>query len=142
VGPSKKMIWSSASLLFTVSLIFVGYGVFERSIDAATALGKNQENTIQDLEEYPIMKFDGYEISGSVAINLIKEVIGNYDDIDVTVKTTEVPSGFTITDSTHYADFRDQSSSYYINPIVLYQVTVERDGNDVITSVLIEYVGS
>lgn len=137
---TKEMLINAVGLMFTVALIFIGYSVFNRSVDAATFFGRQQDDTMQALEEYPITKYDGYEINGSVAINLIKEVIGSYDGITVEVKTTAVPEGFVITDSSKYAAFRDLSSTYYINPIVLYLVTVERDGNGVITSLQIEYV--
>ena len=137
---SKEMLLSAVGLMFTVALIFIGYSVFSRSVDAATFFGRQQDDTIQALEEYPITKYDGYEIRGSMAINLIKEVIGSYDGITVEVITTTMPEGFTVTDSSQYALFRDLSSAYYINPIVQYLVTAERDGNGVITSIQIEYV--
>lgn len=140
MSEAKKMLLASVGLLFTVALIFAGYSIFNRSMTAANNFGEQQDRTAQAIDEYPITKFDGYKVSGSVAINLIKEIIGSYDSITVTVKTAETPVGFTVVDSTYFSSFRNIDSSYYINPVALYLVTVARDGNDVITSVLIEVV--
>lgn len=136
----KKVIYNAFGLLITVALIFTGYRIYLKAQETADGFSENQERTNQNIEEYAITKFEGYEINGSQAIYYAKEVIGKYD-IPVTFKTTTIPAGFTVSDSSLYNDFRDINSSYYINPIVQYLVEVVRDENDVITGVVLSYVG-
>ena len=136
---AKKMLYWAFSLLLTVSLIFAWFHIYKRAIDTTNKISGQQDETNRNIEEYPIMKFDGLDITGSQAISYIKEVVGNHK-VPVTVKTSGNPSGFSVTDSSLYSEFRDLDSVYYINPVVQYTVAVERDENEVIIAVEITYV--
>ena len=136
---TKKTLWYAFGLMITVALMFIGLSIFQRAEKTADTLAKGQDAANKNIEEYEIVKFDGYDISGSQAIYYAKEVVGNHG-IPVTFKTTLVPAGFVVSDSSLYGEFRDLNSSYYINPIIQYTVEVKRDENDTITGVEITYV--
>lgn len=139
MSEAKKMLLGAFGLMLTVALIFAGYAVFSRSMNVADGISDGQVKTSQLIDEYPITRFDGSEISGSQTIYYIKDVVGTYK-IPITVKTVKTPGGFTVADSSNYDHFRDINSSYYINPLSKYSVVVNRDANDVIDSVTITYV--
>ena len=135
----KEMLQETFGLLLLVGLLFAGVLIYKRSMDVTAGFSEKQEEQSKGIEEYPVVKFDGYEINGSQAIYYIKDVVGSYE-IPVLVKTSKTPAGFLVSDSSCYADFRDMNSSYYINPLVQYAVQVNRDENDVIVLVEITYV--
>ena len=139
MSEAKKMLLGAFGLMLTVALIFAGYAIFQRSIDVADNITDGQTKTSQLIDEYPVARFDGSDITGSQVIFYTKEVVGTYK-IPVTIKTVKTPGGFTISDSSHYDAFRDINSSYYINPLTKYSVVINRDENDVIDSVVITYV--
>jgi len=139
MSEAKKMLLGAFGLMLTVALVFVGYAIFSRSMDVTDNITQGQMNTSKLIDEYPIMKFDGYEINGSQVIYYTKDVVGTYK-VPVTIKTVKVPGGFTVRDVSLYDSFRNINSNYYINPLASYKVAVERDDNDVIVSVTITYV--
>lgn len=134
----KKAIMISVGLIITVALCYLGIAMYKKATNTINIITENQDKTAQTMNEYAIMRYDGYEISGATAISYIKTVVAQYG-IPVKVETSE-GSSFTCTDSSVFKDFRDIGSSYYINPMKQYNVNVTRNQNDVITQVLIQYV--
>lgn len=133
---AKDFLKGAFILAITVALLYMGYRVFGKASDTADIVTQQQTETSQTIEEYAIMRYDGYEISGATAISYIKTVIRKYD---VPVEVTTSTESFTCSDQSAFSKFRDIGSTYYINPMDQYKVTVVRDYNDVITKVEIIY---
>ena len=136
MSAAKKFLYGAFIIAVTVALIYMGMNVFKKASGTVEVVTAEQEATGQTVAEYAVMRYDGYEISGATAISYIKTVIQKYD---VPVEVTTSGGAFTCIDQSLFAEFRDISSSYYINPMQHYDVTVVRDGNDVIEKVEIVY---
>lgn len=139
-GPARKMIYGAVALLLTVGLIYIGLNMYDRASRTADSVERNQAYTERVTQEYGITKYDGLEITGSTAITYIKQLIGVYEvpvDLNIVRATDGQVKTNTITDSTNYSKFRDSTSNYYINPMKMFTVSVERDKNDVIVKVII-----
>ena len=135
---AKKFLLGSATLLITVGLVYIGISIYSRAVRTADIVSKEQQDTEKEVMEHGITKYDGYEINGSTAVTYIKSVIKRHGGVSFEVTTSK--GTFSITDSSHYGDFRNIDSAYYINPMAEYLVTVIRDSNGAITSVALEYV--
>lgn len=133
----SKYLFSFAGLTLTVLLIYSGMSIYEKSKSTANMLIEKQEERVQDWEEYDIVKYDGYEISGSMAISYLKQVVDNYM-VPVTVITEK--EVFTVEDSSVYGMLRKTESEFYVNPFKTFVCEVNRDVNDVITGVKLTYV--
>ena len=135
--PVRKLLMAVGALCITISLIYIGYNQFHKARDVTDAVTANQDKMTKEMLEHDITKYEGYSISGATAISYIKSVVGQYD-IHVSIIT--VAGTMDIVDTTHFTDFRDINSSYYINPMMQYSVTVERDNNDVIVKVVLRSI--
>ena len=132
----QKFLLGAAGLLLTISLIALGVNMFEKSKKVADRMAQEQDSVAVALEEQGITKYDGYQISGSTAINYIKVV--NSAGVDVEITTSN--GTFTVSDDSLYASLRDIHSDKYINPLKEYRCTVVRDENNVIIKVVLVYV--
>ena len=133
----SKYLFSFAGLTLTVLLLYSGMSIYERSKGAADILMQKQEERVKEWEEYDIVKYDGYEISGSMAITYLKQIVDCYR-IPVTVVTEK--EAFTVEDSSVYGNLRKVESGFYMNPFKKFVCEVHRDVNDVITGVRLTYV--
>ena len=134
---AMKYVGGAIGILFTVGLLYYLIYIYDQSTTIADTVTKEQMNTQKELVEYGIMKYDGREIAGATAISYIKSVVGEYG---IPVSVTTSGGNFEVCDSSVYADLRNISSIYYINPMSQYFVTVIRDSNDIIESVEVVYV--
>ena len=93
---------------------------------------RKQEETISNLEEYELVKYDDMLIDGITALGYIKNVVGEYH---ITVIVEEKQRKFSITERDEFGQLRDVDSEKYINPYGFYQCKVIRNENDVITEI-------
>ena len=133
---AKKFFYGAFVLAITVFLIYIGMNIFRKATYTTDIIMSEQEMTEQTVEEYAIMRYDGYAISGASAIAYIKTIVQKYD---VVVDVSTPDGAFSCTDQSLFSEFRDISSPYYINPMKQYEVNVLRDSNDVIEKVEIVY---
>lgn len=133
---ARKFLYGAITLAVTVFLIYMGMRIFNKASYTADVISTEQEETGQLVEEYAIIRYDGYKITGATAVSYIKTVVQKHDiPVDVTT-----PNGaFSCMDKSIFPEFRNISSSYYINPMKQYEVRVVRDGNDVIERVEVTY---
>lgn len=133
----KKYIWEATGLFLLLGLIVFSVAAFDRTENTAAELSDGLAETEQTVMEHEVMKYDGYEVIGSSAITYLKSVINKFE---IPVEVTTEKGTFTYTDSSHYSDFRNITSNYYINPMKRYEVNVSRDVNDVISKVYIKQI--
>ena len=130
---SKEFLLEAVGLSLLVALILISVHLFQRGTKLAGLLEENQEQQITRLEEYELVKYDGFWIDGMTAVGYIKTVTGSYE-LPVEITTTEC---FTITKREEYAQLRDIDSERYINPLAKYYCEVQRDANGVIEKIKI-----
>lgn len=134
---SKQFLLEAVGLTLTVAVIFTGVRIYNRASQIIQIIEQRQEQQLQYLEEYEIIRYDGNCIIGSTAISYIKEMVGRYG-LPITVTTGA--GKFEITDSSQYAALRNLESEYYINPLGQFRCRVERDENEGIQGILLDYV--
>lgn len=132
---SKEFLLEAVGLSLLVALILIGMQMFQRAMKITTLLEKGQEQQIQEIEEYEIVKYDGLLIDGMTAISYIKKMTGTYE-LPVHVITAQ--GEFTIADDSEYVELRDIDSEKYISPQMKYRCEIIRNENDVITELKIE----
>lgn len=134
---ARKMLYGAAALALTVMIIYIAFNIFDRANHTADNIEENQAYTEQVTREYGVVKYDGLSISGSTAITYIKQLIGVHE-VPVELLTSNMGGSARAVSASDYSAFRDINSTYYINPMAMYDVSVERDTNDVIVKVLIK----
>ncbi|NLC18822.1 MAG: hypothetical protein GX757_06295 [Clostridiales bacterium] len=135
--------------LSVVAVIIVGMIIafirnsLESTMDTANHIISRQEQTISEIEEYDIMKYDNEELRGSEVINFIKKYLGDYSaeeeaPIYVRVKTKSVEGSHdnTYTNSEHILDIKNFSNQqHYIKPTAWFTAEVIRTENKAILGV-------
>lgn len=127
-----KIFLGAVSLTVTAILIGLSFKLLARTENMSNSVIEEQDRVIQSEKEYNVVKYDGYEISGSVAINYIKTVVSDYEITVVIVKGTD---SVTVSEAEQFAELRRIDSGYYLNPLKEYACKVSRDVNEEISSV-------
>ena len=133
---SRQFLIDAVGLLLTVSLILMGMKLYQKAERAAGILEERQNRQLQELEEYEIVKYEGYSIGGTTALAYIKNLVGNYG-LPVTVTTAS--GTFQVTERSQYGNMRDMESEQYINPLEKFSCELLRDENDAIMGALLLY---
>ena len=129
---SKEFLMEAVSLSLLVALILISIQMFERANKITALLEEGQEKQIMELEEYEIVRYDGFQIDGMTAIGYIKTVVGTYQlPVIVTTKTNT----FVVKERNEYSSLRDPNSEKYIYPLSLYLCEVIRDENESIKEI-------
>ena len=89
---------------------------------------------MNELEEYEMTRFDGSVIDGSRAISYIKRM---YETRDVQIQVANGKKTFLI-DRDSIEGLRKINSSFYMNPMEKYKVSVMFDENDAADRIIIE----
>ena len=129
---SKEFLLEAVGLSLLVALLLIGMQMFKKTIKITTLMERKQEETISNLEEYELVKYDDMLIDGITALGYIKNVVGEYH---ITVIIEEKQRKFSITERDEFGLLRDVDSEKYINPYGFYQCKVIRNENDVITEI-------
>ena len=129
---SKEFLLEAVGLSLLVALLLIGMQMFKKTIKITTLMERKQEETISNLEEYELVKYDDMLIDGITALGYIKNVVGEYH---ITVIVEEKQRKFSITERDEFGLLRDVDSKKYINPYGFYQCKVIRNENDVITEI-------
>ena len=132
---SKEFLLEAVGLSLVVALILISMQIFQRAVKITTFLEQGQEQQLVELEEYEIVKYDGYQIDGMTAIGYIKRMTGTYD---LPVHVVTVNGEFTVSGQAQYANLRDIDSEQYINPMAKFKCEVVRNENEVITEIKIK----
>lgn len=134
MGTAQKFLLGAAGLLVTILLIYAGLSIFNRSKDLADTVAEGQDQSIKEAKEYGILKYNGYTVNGSTAINYIKTVVTDYE-VEVRIKKGANPTGY-IQYTSDFTKMRDVTdASCYINPLKEYKCTVVRGANDIFSYV-------
>ena len=131
---SKEFLMEAVSLSLLVALILISVQMFQRANKITLLLEEGQEQKIQELEEYEIVRYDGMEIDGVTAIGYIKTLVGTYQ---IPTNVTTQKNTFIVNDKGEYSSLRDPNSDKYIFPLSLYLCEVIRDENGSIVEVKI-----
>ena len=131
---SKEFLMEAVGLSLLVALILISVQMFQRANKITTLLEQEQERQIRELEEYEIVRYDGFQIDGITAIGYIKTLVGTYE---IPAQVTTENSTFIIKEKEEYSSLRDPNSSNYIFPLSLYLCKVVRDENGSIIEVKI-----
>lgn len=134
---AQKFLLGAVGLIITVLLIYAGLNIFNRSKQVADHIAEEQANNLENTKEYNLVKYDGYKINGSTAINYIKTCVTDYSVEAHIIKG----SGATATTgyikySSDFTAMRDVTATMqYINPLKEYKCVIHRDGNDAVAYV-------
>lgn len=131
---SKEFLMEAVSLSLLVALILISVQMFQRANKITTLLGEGQEKKIAELQEYEIVRYDGFQIDGMTAIGYIKTMVGTYQ---IPVIVTTEKNSFVVKEKENYASLRDPDSDTYIHPLSLYLCEVVRDENESIKEIKI-----
>ncbi len=129
---SKEFLLEAVGLSLLVALILVGMQMFQRTIKITALIEKSQEQTISDLEEYEIVKYEEMLIDGITAFGYIKNVVGEYH---IPISIEDKQKKFSVTQREEFGELRDIDSEKYLNPYAWFRCKVVRDENGVITQV-------
>lgn len=137
---TKEFILLAAGLIITVSLIFIGFGVYRKAASVGIMLADKQEKKMNDIAEYELMKYENTDVNGSKVIKYIQQVSTEYDvGINITVANPDLYT-YRLSEISSFSELRDISSPYFINPLKLYKITVKKDVNAVLDSIEIEQI--
>lgn len=129
---SREFLMEAVGLSLMVALIFIGLQMFQRTMKVTAILENNQEEKIAMLEEYEIVKYDGFVIDGMTAVNYIKNMVVEYE-LPVVVEFGQ--KTFVVSDRTELGLLRDVDSEKYINPYATYCCMVVRDDNEAVNEI-------
>lgn len=128
-----KFLLAAVGLIVTVTLCYYGISMLGRGKDMADIVSEAQDSSLKQTKEYGLLKYDGYTINGSTAINYIKTAVTDYEVIAY-IKKGSGPSATTgtiqyVSDFTFMRDVTNPAT--YVNPLKEYKCTVHRDANGV-----------
>lgn len=129
---SKEFLMEAVGLSLLVALILIGMRMFQKTIKITTQIEKSQEQTITDLEEYELVKYEEMVIDGITALGYIKNTVVEYD---LPVIVEDKQRMFSVTSREELGLLRDVDSEKYISPYGFYQCKVIRNENNVITEI-------
>ena len=129
---AQKFLYGAAGLVVTILLIYAGLSIANRGKGLADFVTEEQDRGLTDAKEYGLLKYDGYTINGSTAINYVKTAVTDYGVIAYIKKgsgATETVGMIQYTsDFTAMRDVTQHDT--YINPLKEYKCAVYRDVND------------
>jgi len=123
---SKEFLMEAFGLSLLVMLILISSGMFRKAMELTSCLEMKQEETLTELEEYDIIRYDGMKVDGMTAIGYIKTAVGEYH---LPVRVTTENGSFSVLEKQQFAALREPGAEYYVDPLTMYQCRVERDEN-------------
>ncbi len=127
------MVLFAAGAIMTVGILTIGFGYYRQGKRYAETVKNESSIVLQEKEEYFLTRYEGLTPSGADIIKYIKTNIERVETIQVTTNKRTF-----IANETQFSLYQQSSSEYYISPLKTYSVTVSRNKNDVIVSVLIK----
>ncbi len=135
---TKEFIMMAAGLIITVSLIFIGFGVYKKAAAAGMLLAEREEKRINEIADYELHRYDDIPVNGSKVLRYIKQIGMEYDvEITVTVANPTLCT-YRMSETGSFSELRNAASEKYINPLKLYSVTVQEDENAALCSIEIK----
>lgn len=131
MSEARKFLLMAVGLIITVILCYYGFSLLRRGTEMSDFVAQSQDKGLTEAKEYGLLKYDGYTINGSTAINYIKTAVTDYGVEAHLIKTVAgAPSTGIIDDTADFSLMRDVTSpSLYINPLKEYKCTVHKDAN-------------
>ena len=117
-----KALVFAAELLIAVALIGIAFAVFRQTRDTHNTLTERGSTIATTINEEPLTKYEGLNISGATAVSYIKEIYSEVSEIEY-----EASDGTTVTDFmdhlntvgnyTAFAELKERSlPGRYIDP--------------------------
>ncbi len=130
----KEFLIFTVGLIITVSLAVISFNVYSEAAALGKGIAEREQSALNELEEYEMTRFDGSVIDGSRAISYIKKM---YETRDVQIQVANGKKTFLI-DRDSIEGLRKINSSFYMNPMEKYKVSVMFDENDAADRIIIE----
>ena len=130
----KEFLIFTVGLIITVSLAVISFNVYSEAAALGKGIAEREQSALNELEEYEMTRFDGSVIDGSRAISYIKKM---YETRDVQIQVANGKKTFLI-DRDSIEGLRKINSSFYMNPMEKYKVSVMLDENDAADRIIIE----
>lgn len=134
MSAAEKVVVGAVSLVITLLAIALGFKMVNRTEEMSDIVVEEQDRTLQKEREYNVIKYDGYDINGSIAVNYVKTLVSEQEIEVVIVKGANT---VTVTETGQFAGLRRIDSEYYLNPLKEYTCEVVRDVNEEISSVIL-----
>lgn len=137
---TKEFIMMAAGLIMTVSLVFLGIGIYRKAASTGILLVEREEKRINEIAEYELHRYDDIPVNGSKVLRYIKQISMEYDvEIEITVAN---PSSCTymLSENNSFSELRNAESERYINPLKLFSVTVYEDENAALCGIEIKQI--
>jgi len=137
----NKFFLMAAGLIVTAGLIFVGFRMADIGTETANQVIEKFSGLKKELEENEIMQYDGTTVSGSDVVNFMRKHLSQRAGEDEAGMKITVIKG---NKSASYQKYEEISEIYnfshvsYIDPSVLFQGSVIKNENGVISEVKFE----
>ena len=134
----RQFLMMAAGLIITVSLIIIGYNIFDGAVNIGNKIVSSEQETLQRLEEDEIYMYEGLDITGTKVINYVEKM---YLDHGIDVSITNAFGTFSVSELENISALRDTAGIYYLSPVKKYRISVTCDNNgepDVISVVITE----
>jgi hypothetical protein len=127
-----KMVGFAAGAVMLAGTLLIGFRYYNMAKSYSESVRERAAVTLQEKEDYFLTRYEGLSPSGADVIKYIKT---NIDRVETITVTTDKRT-FTA-DVSQFSSYQVSTSEYYINPLKTYEITVNRSGNGVVTSVSI-----
>jgi hypothetical protein len=112
--------------------------VADVGFDASNIAVEHLNEFNKELSESDLTMYDGYEVTGSDVVNLIKKQLGSFGAAEaaplyVYVKTNNAEN--TYQNGALITKIQDFSSTQYVKPVAKFNCSIVRDLNDVIIGI-------
>ncbi len=148
-----KALWLGIGVLFFVGVVSLGLNVFNKGKSAANEQANNLSELEKSLVESEYSAYDNESVTGADVLSCIKKYREKSDVFAVKVVTKKTSTvylntatinengvvvGSAKTPSSIEASIKDartESSFSYINPVAVFDASLKKDGNGVISAV-------
>lgn len=130
---AADMVLFAAGVIMTAGVLVIGFRYYQQGRKYADTVETETSAVLQEREEYFLTRYEGLTPSGASIIKYIKTNITRVETIQVTTNKKTF-----VADEAQFSLYQKASSEYYIDPLKTYTITINRNRNDVITSVTIK----
>ncbi len=148
-----KALWLGIGVLFFVGVVSLGLNVFNKGKSAANEQANNLSELEKTLVESEYSAYDNESVTGADVLSCIKKYREKADVFSIRVVTKKTSTtylnaatfnddgvviGSAKTASTIEGSIKDarmESSFSYINPVAVFDASLRKDGNGVISAV-------
>lgn len=137
----NKFFLIAAGLIVTAGLIFVGFRMADIGTETANQVIDGFNGFRQELEESKIMQYDGITVTGSDVVNFMRKHLSpTAGEQEVWMKITVVKGEKSVSYQKYeeIKEIYNFSHTSYVNPTALFQGSVIKNENGVISEVRFE----